>query len=321
MTDLARAYQEHSQKVRYAIDVKSPAHSMIAASWRRSLLHHGITPSQRNVARRVTARELLEARQKVELLIHLSKPILEQLFMTVGQTGCCVILTDKNGVILNCLINDVDRPDFDQWGLSSGSVWSEDCQGTNGIGTCAIEERPILIHKDQHFRAKNIGMTCMGAPIFDTDGNIMAILDVSSARNDLQKEFAQVLTSLVSNTANRIETEYFRASFDNAQIVVAEGYSALGTPLLASDRDDLIIGANRAARRMLNLHGETFDTPIPHDDLIMNTARSSGLKSAERSALRKAISRARGNMTSAAKELGVSRATFYRMLKKHDLNT
>ncbi len=321
MVDLLSAFQKHAHKVHKEIAITSPAHSVIAASWRRSMLHHGITPSEKNLARRLSGRELLLAKQKLEFLLHLAKPIMEELFLTVGQTGCCVVLTDKDGVILHRLINDADEASFNAWGLNSGSIWSEDRQGTNGIGTCAIEERAVLIHKDQHYRSKNIGMTCMGAPIFDTDGAIMAVLDVSSARNDLQKEFAKVLTSLVSNTANRIETEHFRASFNEAQIVVAEGYCALGTPLLASDRDDLIIGANRAARRMLNLQRETFAIPIPHDDLITGSARSTGLQSAERAALRKAISRTKGNMTLAAKELDVSRATLYRMLKKHGLSS
>jgi transcriptional regulator of acetoin/glycerol metabolism len=321
MVDLHSAFEKHAYKVHKEIAVTSPAHSVIAASWRRSMLHHGITPSEKNLARRLSGRELLLAKQKLEFLLHLAKPIMEELFLTVGQTGCCVVLTDKDGVILHRLTNDVDEASFNAWGLNAGSIWSEDRQGTNGIGTCAIEKRAILIHKDQHYRSKNIGMTCMGAPIFDTDGAIMAVLDVSSARNDLQKEFAQVLTSLVSNTANRIETEHFRASFNEAQIVVAEGYCALGTPLLASDRDDLIIGANRAARKMLNLQRETFAIPIPHDDLITGSTRSTGLQSAERAALRKAISRTKGNMTLAAKELDVSRATFYRMLKKHGISS
>lgn len=320
MANQLSTFAKHTKKVHEEIAVKSPAHSVITASWRRSMLHHGITPNERNLARRLSGRELLLVKQQLDFLIHLAKPIMEELFLTVGQSGCCVVLTDKDGVVLHRLINEADEISFNAWGLNSGSIWSEDRQGTNGIGTCAIEERTVLIHKDQHYRSKNIGMTCMGAPIFDVDGTIMAVLDVSSARNDIQKEFAQVLTSLVANTANRIETEHFRATFNDAQIVVAEGYSALGTPLLASDRDDLIIGANRAARRMLNLQGETFIIPIPHDDLITGHARSSGLRSAERAALRKAISRAKGNMTLAAKELDVSRATIYRMLKKHGLN-
>ena len=318
MYQRAKAAKRHSERVVDGIDAKSIAHSTIAASWRRSMLHYGLTPNQQNTARQLSATELREAKQRVELLLRVAKPILVQLFQSVGRSGCCVILSDMNGVVLHRLTNDADDASFDEWGLRSGAVWSEAKQGTNGIGTCAIEERPVLIHKDQHFRYKNIGMTCMGAPIFDVNGKIMAVLDVSSARNDLDRDFAQVIASLVADIANRIEAEFFRVSFADAQIVVADGYCPSGTPLLASDRDDLVIGANRAARRMLSLQDETFSTPIPRSDLLV-VSNETGLAAAERAEVRKAIARTKGNMSKAAKDLDVSRATLYRLIKKHGL--
>lgn len=315
-----RSEKRHSEKVCDVIVAKSPAHSAIAASWRRSMLHYGLTPDQTHTADQLTASELREVKQSLELLLRVAKPVMLQLFQTVGLSGCCVILTDPNGVILHRLSNSGDDTSFNEWGLRSGAVWSEANQGTNGIGTCAAEERPVLIHKDQHFRSRNIGMTCTGAPIFDIQGKIMAVLDVSSARGDLGQDFAQVLASLVASTANRIEADHFKASFANARIVIADGYCPGGTPLLASDRDDLVIGANRAARRMLSLQDETFANPIPRADLLSGGDRPAGLKDAERSAVRAAVARARGNMSAAARDLGVSRATFYRLLKKHRLN-
>ncbi len=319
MQHRAKAAKHHSEKVSGEIAGNSPAYSLITASWRRSMLHYGLTPNQQNTSRRLSASELRDVKQRLDLLLHVASPIMEQLFQSVGRSGCCVVLSDMNGVILHRLINAADDASFDEWGLRLGAVWSEARQGTNGIGTCAVEERPVLIHKDQHFRYKNIGMTCMGAPVFDIHGKIMAVLDVSSARTDLDRDFAQVIASFVSDIAARIEAEFFRASFAGAQIVVAEGYCPNGTPLLASDRDDLVIGANRAARRMLSLNDETFATPIPRSDLLVTPDAVTGLIAAERAELRKAVARTKGNMSAAAKDLGVSRATLYRLLKKHGL--
>jgi len=315
----AKAAKLHSEKVSGEITGNAPAYSLITASWRRSMLHYGLTPNQKNTSHRLSASELRVVKQRLDLLLHVAKPIMEQLFQSVGRSGCCVILSDMNGVILHRLIHAADDASFNGWGLRSGAVWSEARQGTNGIGTCAIEERPVLIHKDQHFRYKNIGMTCMGAPIFDIHGKIMAVLDVSSARGDLDRDFAEVISSFVTDIAARIEAGFFRASFTGAQIVVAEGYCPNGTPLLASDRDDLVIGANRAARRMLSLHDESFARPIPRSDLLATPDAETGLAAAERAEVRKAVARTKGNMSAAAKDLGVSRATLYRLLKKHGL--
>ena len=32
-----------------------------------------------------------------------------------------------------------------------GHRWSEESVGTNGIGTCLVEQRALTIHRDQHF--------------------------------------------------------------------------------------------------------------------------------------------------------------------------
>ena len=33
---------------------------------------------------------------------------------------------------------------------------AEEIEGTNGIGTCIAEERPITVHRSQHFRSRHI---------------------------------------------------------------------------------------------------------------------------------------------------------------------
>ncbi|MBO6919083.1 MAG: sigma-54-dependent Fis family transcriptional regulator [Rhizobiaceae bacterium] len=310
----------HTERVHNSIAEDASAVSAIAASWRRSMLHYGLSPDQAKSENQLSAQELKLIRERMELLLHVARPILEQLFRTVGRSGCCVILSDVQGVVLDRLSNVGDDLSFDGWNLRMGSVWSEQQQGTNGIGTCVNEERTVLIHKDQHFSSHNIGMTCMGSPIFDVNGKLMAVLDVSSARDDFTFELAQLITSHVAETAYRIETEYFRASFTDATVIVADGFSPIGTPLLASNRDEFIVGANRAARRMLNLQDETFSSPIFINDLFTNGGARSGLDAAEKSEIHKAIARSNGNMSAAAKSLNVSRATFYRLMKKHNIS-
>lgn len=310
---------QHSERVHNTVIEDTSALSAIAASWRRSLLHHGLSPDKERQNEQLGGQELNFAREEMELLLHVAKPILTQLFQVVGRSGCCVILSDINGIILDRLNNSGDDQSFDGWNLQSGAIWSEERQGTNGIGTCVLEERTVLIHKDQHFCSHNIGMTCMGSPIFDAEGKLIAILDVSSARDDFTIELAQLITSHVAEAAYRIEMDYFRASFSRANIIIADGYSPIGTPLLASNNDDFIVGANRAARRMLDFQNETFSSPVLLRDLFPKDGGETGLEAAEKSEVSKAIAIAKGNMSAAAKSLNISRATFYRMLKKHKI--
>ncbi len=61
---------------------------------------------------------------------------------------------------------------FRYWGIWVGGVWSEEIEGTNGIGTCITEQKPIIVHRDQHFRTRHIGLSCLAAPIFDATGKL-----------------------------------------------------------------------------------------------------------------------------------------------------
>ena len=59
-------------------------------------------------------------------------------------------------------------------------MWSEAIEVTNGIGSGIAEERPITIHRNQHFRSRHTDLSCSGAPVFGVDGRLMAVLDVSA---------------------------------------------------------------------------------------------------------------------------------------------
>jgi len=309
----------HLKKIQTAVEGNSAGRSAIVASWRRSLLHHGVAAERDKKAHVLTEGELSEVRLRQDRLMYVARPILEDLFRSVGLSGFTVVLSDRNGVLLDQISNDYDEPDFKQAGLRLGSVWAESHQGTNAIGTVAIDERPMVVFKDQHYMCSVTQLTCVGAPIFDPTGQVIGVLDVTSARRDTEAETAQFLLPIITSTANRIESEYFRACFDHANIFVANGYSKIGTPLLAADDDDLIIGANRAARKLLDIKQDLLASPVPRRDLLDRSARPRGLEAAERSTIKRAIARNTGNMSKAAKDLGVSRATFYRMLDRHGL--
>jgi transcriptional regulator of acetoin/glycerol metabolism len=88
--------------------------------------------------------------------------------------------------------------------------------------------------------------------------------------------------------------------------------------LLAVDRDDLVIGATRAARSALRLDDDRIAEGIPASDLLHESSRDARelLGDAERSALLRALSRVHGNVSLAAQVLGVSRSTLHRKMKR-----
>ncbi|OCW59644.1 Fis family transcriptional regulator [Hoeflea olei] len=288
----------------------------MAASWRRSLDHHGLDPGQRQGVQRITETALGERRLLSETLLRIALPKLDALYQLVGSSGCGVLLTDADGVVLDMRVAAGDRGIFEHWGLAPGADWSEASEGTNGIGTCITETRRVIIHRDEHFHARNTAMSCMDAPIFGPEGELIGALDVSSARADQTEAFNRLIEAMVAQTARQIEIDSFRASFPKARFIVADGDGGDAAMLLAVDPNDIVLGATRSARRAFGLKPSGALKPLPASDLFGREDGPTGFEKAERAAVMRALSRADGNVSEAARMLGVGRATLYRRMKR-----
>ena len=125
-----------------------------------------------------------------------------------------------------------------------------------------------------------------------------------------------MIAALVHCAAEQIERDHFCRRYAHAKIYYADGEgSAAGPSLLAVDRDDLVIGATRAARQRFRLGLQPLTSPRPLGDLIGTDDRASFMDG-ERAVLHQALARSGGNVTAAARRLGIGRATFYRRMER-----
>lgn len=307
----------HADRIRDAVASDAAARSALIASWRRSADLHRLDPEARTTPRRIGEGELRRARERIAPLVRAAQASLDRLYLAVGGVGCCVLLADRDGVPVDRRGAPADDETFDAWGLWPGAVWSEDAEGTNGIGTCLVEQRPLTIHRDQHFLTRNTGLSCTTAPIFDHQGRLAAALDVSSCRADLTEGFANLIAAAAIDAARRIEAENFRLSYPAARILLAPTSDRSGGALVAVDADDLVVGATRSARLGLGLTCELLARPLPAASLFGDAASDhEDFLHAERTVLQRALARSDGNVSAAAQGLGVSRATLHRKLKR-----
>ena len=124
-----------------------------------------------------------------------------------------------------------------------------------------------------------------------------------------------------AETARAIEEAHFRASFADRRIVLAGGDDSDSAVLLAIDEDDLVVGVTREARRVFGLAAGPL-APRPASDLLGREGKDgpTGFARAERTAVIRALARTGGNVTEAARALGVGRATLYRRMKRLGLS-
>ena len=317
-----RQPSSHSDLVyQTASQSSAAASSPIAASWRRCLNLHQLAPEEGRKPVQVDEAVFRSARERMDYLVHACSDEVDRLYQTVGRSGCCIVLSDRDGIVLDRRGAPGDDAEFRELGLWQQNVWSEASVGTNGIGTALADERAVIIHRDQHFLSSNIALSCATAPIRDHLGRVTAALDISTCRNDVSDMTLAILSQAVRDVAARVETTLFRHAFPGARIVMVSTSHAAAAALIAVDQDDLILGATKAARAALKLDDQRIAQGLPAADALRESRGDAGsdLDDAERAALRRALSRTNGNVSQAAQILGISRATLHRKMKRFSL--
>lgn len=312
---MATPIAEHVSKVEAAIGCGMAARSSIAASWARSAQLYNLDPSSARGASRLTVQELAAARERLGVLVPTAAPHLDRLFQMVGGLGACIVLADAEGVAVDRRGAAGNDQTFEESGLWTGTMWSEAHVGTNGIGTCLAEGRAVTIHRDQHFLARNIELSCSSAPVYGPDGSLAAVIDVSTARTDIGDAVASLIGGTVTDMARKVEADLFHHHFPKTRVVLVPGLDRGLAALLAVDADGLVIGATKAARQHFSLSGDLNKSPRLLSDLLGLEDRDSFLQ-AERSVLTRALVRSSGNVSAAARALGLSRATLHRKLDR-----
>jgi transcriptional regulator of acetoin/glycerol metabolism len=281
-------------------------------------LHH-LDPAGRGLPFRLSEAELRQARERIAPLLAAAQGAMDRLYQAVGAAGCCVLLADGEGVPVDRRGASADDVTFESWGLWTGALWSEEHEGTNGIGTCVVEQRPLTIDRDQHFFTRNTLLSCTAVPIYDHEASFAGVLDVSSCRADRTDAFSNLIALAVGEAARRIEADLFRRAFAHARIVLTQAPDGQSVGLVAVDADDLVVGATRSARAALGIAPGRPLQPVPASDLLGGDTAHDHLAGGQRAVLQRALLRAGGNVSAASKALGVSRATLHRKLKRFEI--
>jgi transcriptional regulator of acetoin/glycerol metabolism len=194
-------------------------HPAIAGSWRRCAIDYSIDPGRRTYAPTVIDASALAERlvQHADLL-QIASAEIDWLYEHIAGSGYALVLTDATGIVLyektDATLVDV----FRAAGLMTGADWSERQEGTNGIGTCIAENRPVIVYREEHFRSCHIGLSCSGAPILDPSGKLVAVLDASTLNaRDTRASLAHTM-ALVSLSAQLIEKCLFLQQFQGETV-------------------------------------------------------------------------------------------------------
>ena len=254
---------------------------LVRHSWARCIQNYSLDPQRPKKATVVDRAELQARREQHGTLLSIARIELLGLRQRLQHTDFGIMLTDQDGVILHY----VGEPGFAttarRSGLREGAVWSERELGTNGMGTCIVEQRSVVIHQHEHFLAQNTELTCSAAPIFDQHGRVAAALDISGSFNKAQTHTLALVEIAAQNIENRTLLESCKRHYLLRFHRHPEFISTPGEGIVAFDDSGVIVGANRCALELLGVpnHSAVCGQPI---EAIFDTTLAAQMQQASR---------------------------------------
>lgn len=126
-------------------------------------------------------RSLLDARGRCEALRRHASSVLGGFAAACSSKGFVALLADAEGVVVDSYAGGAFSDEAKRLRLIAGAAWDEALRGTNAIGTALVENRPVAVHGTAHYARVNEGLVCFAAPIRNSRGQIVGVLDATSS--------------------------------------------------------------------------------------------------------------------------------------------
>ncbi len=182
---------------------------VVVESWKRCLADYKLLPDRVPRAEVLDHSEIRLLLEEREEFLRIAEPEVERLFSRLVHSEYLVSLASQQGAMLLFRCDYQYLGELAGSGVIPGSVWSEEQQGTNGVGTCLRVGKSVSIIGRQHYGAATQTLTCLTAPVFGREGAIESVINVTSARAEVDARMNKVVQSIVERSARRIENSYF----------------------------------------------------------------------------------------------------------------
>ncbi|UJX41156.1 sigma 54-interacting transcriptional regulator [Desulfovibrio sp. JY] len=215
---------------------------MIHASWQRCRQEK--LPADDMPLCPIDATALALATSRNRDLVESAKHLMDKLVLSIHMSKSVVTLVDTDGLVLHASATSQDLENV-PYGVP-GRRCDEKTIGTNGMGLCIIEKRPVHVIASEHYNASLHYLSCAAAPIRGVGGELIGALNLAINTEN----FHQHTLGLVEAAAHAIEEHLRLRSLVRNQKVILE---LLDDGVVVLGGDGAIASINRQACDMLGL--------------------------------------------------------------------
>lgn len=213
---------------------------------------------------RVTPKKILEgsevstALRKSKKLMDIAAPFMQMLYNLLQDSGFILLLTDKDGCILNIIGDNSIVEAAKALNMIIGAYMDEGSIGTNAMGTAIKEDSPIQISAKEHFITAYHRWTCSAAPIHDTEGNIIGTLNLTGGSHLVHPHTLGMVVAAVKFIENQFKVNAAQKKLNEAYNYMNTIMDSISSLIIAIDREGIINSINDEACKTLNVSKEAI---------------------------------------------------------------
>jgi len=284
-------------------------------------------------------------------LVRAARPETERLAHALRGTGCTVLLFNARGVVIDRLCHEATLNPVLLVATRKGVNVAERCVGTTAPGISIADGVPYLVGRDGHFFANVRPFFCVAAPIDSPSGERLGALDITAYDNVPSFDIYSLVVDAAAAIENSLFTaarDRLLVHFHPRAELVGTPMEGL----LEVNGEGQLTGVNRAACRLLSLPRPArlqadlvemsthvgLQVMARFEGEALRGAVSSGwscppsaagaaqddelhcplpdqpakMREVERLTIERTLAALGGNVSAAARQLGISRNTIYR---------
>ncbi|MEA4807083.1 sigma-54-dependent Fis family transcriptional regulator [Acetobacterium wieringae] len=186
-------------------------------------------------------------------LIKIAQPIMQNLYEIVLSSHFVLVLTDKNGVLLDTIGDEVVSMRASELRFLKGTVWTNAAVGSNAIGIALDEDGPVHVVGAEHYCVSHHTWTCSATTIHNVKGEIIGVLNMSGESHKLHSHTLGIVVAAAYSIENELALSHTYRSMSASLDSTEDG-------ILVTDENLNLQWMNVGAQKVLRINMDEFNT-------------------------------------------------------------
>ncbi|KOA18688.1 acetoin dehydrogenase operon transcriptional activator AcoR [Clostridium homopropionicum DSM 5847] len=184
-------------------------------------------------------------------LIQIAAPFMNHLYDFVKGSGFFSLLCDSEGCILNSIGDENILSEAEKLKMIKGAYMDEIHIGTNAMSVAISEKVPVQISGEEHFISVYHKWTCCAAPIRDSFGSTIGIIDLTGYVGNVHKHTLGMVVAAANAIEKMLQINKYNKMLQLSNKRLETTFHSISSGILTCDMMGNIISMNKQVIRIL----------------------------------------------------------------------